>query len=159
MVRIRLAMTTASMRLPEDPAGPARRGAGDARRTRGRARTAPRLEDQNERLRHIIRQLQRAQFGRRSEKLDPDQLQLALEELEQARAPKPTPKRRRRTPALRRARGRERGGTWRPARAPAADRGGDRAGDDARARAARGAMHVIGEERSERLDVIPAQYA
>lgn len=42
------------------------------------------LEDQNERLRHFIRQLQRMQFGRRSEKLDPDQLALALEDLEQA---------------------------------------------------------------------------
>src|SRR3954447_11314033 len=29
-------------------------------------------EAQNDRLRHPIRQLQRAQFGRRSEKLDPD---------------------------------------------------------------------------------------
>ena len=43
-----------------------------------------RVEDQNERLRHFIRQLQRMQFGRRSEKLDPDQLALALEDLEQA---------------------------------------------------------------------------
>ena len=34
------------------------------------------------RLRAIIRQLQRAQFGRRSERLDPDQLSLALEDLE-----------------------------------------------------------------------------
>src|SRR5512143_2587940 len=42
------------------------------------------LEDQNERLRHFIRQLQRMQFGRRSEKLDPDQLNLALEDFEQA---------------------------------------------------------------------------
>jgi chromosome segregation ATPase len=39
---------------------------------------------QNDRLRHLIRQLQRMQFGRRSEKLDPDQLNLALEDLEQA---------------------------------------------------------------------------
>jgi transposase len=29
---------------------------------------------QNDRLRHLLRQLQRAQFGRRSEKLDPEQL-------------------------------------------------------------------------------------
>lgn len=34
------------------------------------------------RLRMIIRTLQRAQFGRRSERLDPDQLALALEEIE-----------------------------------------------------------------------------
>ena len=35
-----------------------------------------------ERLRAIIKQLQRAQFGRRSERLDPDQLALGLEDLE-----------------------------------------------------------------------------
>jgi transposase len=39
---------------------------------------------QMDRLRHLLRQLQRAHFGRRSEKLDPDQLQLALEDIEQA---------------------------------------------------------------------------
>ncbi len=31
-----------------------------------------RLAEQNDRLRHLIRQLQRMQFGRRSERLDPD---------------------------------------------------------------------------------------
>jgi hypothetical protein len=36
------------------------------------------------RLRHPLNELQRARFGRRSERLDPDQLQLALEEIEQA---------------------------------------------------------------------------
>src|SRR3954451_15155476 len=44
-------------------------------------RDAPKAEI--ERLRLLIRQLQRRQFGRRSEKLDPDQLQLGLEDLEQ----------------------------------------------------------------------------
>src|SRR5713101_3802886 len=43
-----------------------------------------RVIEQNDRLRHIIRQLQRMQFGKRSETIDPDQLTLALEELEQA---------------------------------------------------------------------------
>src|ERR1044071_5080586 len=43
-----------------------------------------RLASQNDRLRHLIRQLQRLRFGRRSEKLDPDQLSLALEDIEQA---------------------------------------------------------------------------
>src|SRR3954449_12858358 len=42
------------------------------------------LAGQNDRLRHLIRQLQRLQFGRRSETLDPDQLNLALEDVEQA---------------------------------------------------------------------------
>src|SRR3954452_23831296 len=36
-----------------------------------------------EKLRLLIRQLQRRQFGRRSEKLDPNQLRLGLEDLEQ----------------------------------------------------------------------------
>src|SRR5215208_4182668 len=36
-----------------------------------------------EKLRLLIRQLQRGQFGRRSERLDSDQLQLGLEDLEQ----------------------------------------------------------------------------
>jgi transposase len=42
------------------------------------------LAGQNDRLRHLLRQLQRMQFGQRSEKLDPDQFNLALEDLEQA---------------------------------------------------------------------------
>ena len=39
---------------------------------------------QNGRLLHLLHQLQRMQFGRRSEKLDPDQLGLAFEDVEQA---------------------------------------------------------------------------
>src|SRR3712207_9141260 len=39
-----------------------------------------------EKLRLLLRQLQRARFGRRSERLDPDQLQLGLEDLEQTTA-------------------------------------------------------------------------
>jgi transposase IS166 family protein len=35
-----------------------------------------------ERLKSIVKQLQRAQFGRRSERLDPDQLALGLEDIE-----------------------------------------------------------------------------
>ena len=34
-----------------------------------------------DKLRLLVRQLQRGQFGRRSERLDPDQLQFGLEEL------------------------------------------------------------------------------
>lgn len=39
-------------------------------------------DEEINRLRQIIKQLQRAQYGRRSERLDPDQLALALEELD-----------------------------------------------------------------------------
>src|SRR5919202_1057805 len=42
------------------------------------------LAAQNDRLRHLICQLQWLRFGRRSEKLDPDQLNLGLEDVEQA---------------------------------------------------------------------------
>src|SRR6266516_4143273 len=41
-----------------------------------------RLTEQNDQLRHLLRQLQRAQFGARSERLDRDQMQLALEDIE-----------------------------------------------------------------------------
>src|SRR5918995_7219620 len=39
-----------------------------------------------EKLRLLVRRLQRGRFGRRSERLDPDQLQLGLEDLEQTAA-------------------------------------------------------------------------
>jgi len=39
-------------------------------------------ETEIERLKSIIKQLQRMQFGRRSERLDPDQLALGLEDLD-----------------------------------------------------------------------------
>ena len=49
--------------------------------------TAAKLAGQNEHLRAIVKELQRALFGRRSEKAaHPDQLQLALEDIEQAMA-------------------------------------------------------------------------
>ena len=43
-----------------------------------------RAVEQNGKLRHLLQQLRRARFGRSSEKLDPDQLQLALEHIGQA---------------------------------------------------------------------------
>ena len=43
---------------------------------------------ENDRLRAIIKELQQAQFGRRSEKIDPEQLRLALGEIERAAAEK-----------------------------------------------------------------------
>jgi Transposase C of IS166 homeodomain len=41
-----------------------------------------RVREQNDRLHHLLRQLQRAQFGQRSERLDHEQMQLALEDIE-----------------------------------------------------------------------------
>ena len=44
------------------------------------------LTDQNRRLEHLLNELRRAMFGQKSEKLHPDQLLLAFEELEGALA-------------------------------------------------------------------------
>ena len=54
-----------------------------------RARHAERIAEfvsESDRLRAIIRELQRHRFGRRSEQLDRDQLSLALEDVEQSLA-------------------------------------------------------------------------
>src|ERR1700736_1770299 len=113
--------------------------------------------DQNDRLRHLLRQLQRAHFGRSSEKLDPDQLQLAFEDIEQALA-RAEAEEEKQDPTLRAA------GTKRPA--------GPRRSlplhlprvevvitpEDTACPCCQAAMHVIGEEKSERLDVIPVQF-
>src|SRR5215467_14893409 len=45
-----------------------------------------RLIEQNDNLRHLLKKLQNAQFGKKSERLDHDQLQLAMEDLETATA-------------------------------------------------------------------------
>jgi transposase len=116
-----------------------------------------RLIEQNDRLRHLLRQLQRAQFGRSSEKLDPDQLQLALEDIEQAVARIEADEEKRDT-ALRTARTRQRAAT-RPSLPPHLPRVEIViAPEDTACPCCRGTMHVIGEETSERLDVIPAHY-
>jgi transposase len=115
------------------------------------------LAGQNDRLRHLIRQLQRVQFGRRSEKLDPDQLNLALEDLEQAVALGEA-EREKADPALRKARSEKRraGRGSLPEHLPRVEIVIEP--EDTACPCCGGAMHVIGEDRSQRLDVIPAQY-
>jgi transposase len=49
-----------------------------------------RLIEQNDNLRHLLKKLQNAQFGKKSERLDHDQLQLAMEDLETAAARRDT---------------------------------------------------------------------
>src|SRR4051794_189844 len=110
-----------------------------------------------EKLRLLIRQLQRGQFGRRSEKLDPDQLQLGLEDLEQTIAaaeaaqeaatkssdpPRPPRSRRRNLGAL-------------PAHLPRVEVLVDI--EDRSCPCCGEALHVIGEDTSEMLDIVPAQ--
>jgi transposase len=112
---------------------------------------------QMDRLRHLLRQLQRAQFGRRSEKLDPEQLALALEDIEQAVAGNEAADDKK-DPAAARARGDKRR-TNRgalPAHLPCVDV--TIAPEDTNCPCCRAPMHVIGEETSQRLDVVPAQF-
>jgi len=143
--------------LPDDPS--ALREAVLAMRTELAAERARRrgLEDQNERLRHFIRQLQRMQFGRRSEKLDPDQLALALEDLEQAVA-EADAEAEKADPVLRRSRGRERRRSRGalPEHLPRIEVVIEPA--TTVCPCCQGPMHQIGEDRSERLDVIPMRY-
>jgi transposase len=111
------------------------------------------LAEQNDRLRHLLRQLQRAQFGRSSEKLDADQLHLALEDIEQAVARGETEDEKRGAPRPRRR------AEARPSLPPHLPRVEVViAPEDTACPCCRGRMHVIGEETSERLDVVPAQY-
>jgi hypothetical protein len=97
------------------------------------------------------------QFGRRSEKLDPDQFNLALEDLEQAVAAGEA-EQEKADPALRKARSEKR----RAGRGPLPEHLPRVeiviAPEDTACPCCGGAMHVIGEDRSQRLVVIPAQY-
>jgi transposase len=116
------------------------------------------LAAQNDRLRHLIRQLQRLQFGRRSEKLDPDQLNLALEDVEQAIA-ETEAQQEKADPAFKRARAE----TRRAGRGGALPEHLPRievviAPETTACACCGSVMQVIGEDRSSRLDVIPAQY-
>jgi len=112
---------------------------------------------QNDRLRHLLRQLQRAQFGRRSEKLDAEQLALALEDIEQALAASQAEDDKKDEAGARsRAEKRRSNRGALPAHLPRIHVTIDP--DDSNCPCCRAPMHVIGEESSERLDVIPAQF-
>jgi hypothetical protein len=115
------------------------------------------LAGQNDRLRHLLRQMQRMQFGRRSEKLDPNQLNLALEDVEHAIAESEA-EQEKADPALRQARSQKRraGRGSLPAHLPRVEIVVEP--EDTACPCCGGAMHVIGEDRSQRLDVVPAQY-
>src|SRR5437763_16139487 len=109
-----------------------------------------------EKLRLLIRQLQRGRFGRRSERLDPDQLQLGLEDLEQtvatAEAAQEEVAARSGTPRPPRVRRRNLGAL--PAHLPRVEILVDVA--DKTCPCCGGAPHAIGEDREEMLDIVPA---
>src|ERR671917_2849784 len=111
-----------------------------------------------EKLRLLIRQLRRGRFGRRSERLHPDQLQLGLEDLEQttaaAEAAQEAASRSSENPRPPRSRRRNLGAL--PAHLPRIETLIDV--EDKSCPCCGGALHVIGEDTSEMLDVVPAQY-
>jgi transposase len=115
------------------------------------------LLEYNERLQHLLLKLKRLQFGRKSERLPEDQRQLALEDLEQAvaqvqaSAEKRDPELRKQRVVQRRA---SRGSL--PAHLPRIEV--TLTPDDTACPCCRAPMTVIGEDTSERLDVIPVQY-
>src|SRR5260370_33336738 len=113
-----------------------------------------RVMEQNDRLRHLLQQLRRAQFGRKSERLDPEQLQLAIEDLETAVAAedaeqdKAAPS----AEAQKKKRRTNRGSL--PAHLPRVHI--TLTPDSTACPCWRGGMHVIGEDTAERLGDIPA---
>ena len=115
------------------------------------------LVAQNDRLRHLLLTLTRMQFGAKSERLPEAQLQLGLEALEQAiaqdeaAAEKQDPELRKDNATRRRA---SRGAL--PAHLPRIEV--TLTPEDTACPCCRAAMTVIGEDTSERLDVIPAQF-
>ena len=113
-------------------------------------------QTRNTRLEAIIRQLRRLQFGRKSEKLDPDQLNLALEDLEAAAAC--VEAEHEQADGAVRARnsdGRRRNLGSLPAHLPREEVIIEP--DDKDCPCCGGALHVIGEDVSERLDRVPAK--
>src|ERR1700731_4410104 len=112
---------------------------------------------QNERLRQIIKELQRHRFGRRAETLPEDQMLLGLEDVEQtaasdaAIADQLAPAER----AARAAKRRTNRGSL-PAHLPRLEIVVDI--DDKVCPCCQGELHRIGEDKSERLDIVPAQF-
>jgi hypothetical protein len=117
---------------------------------------ASRAQDEVRRLMAIIKELQRHRFGRRSERLDPDQLALALEDLEQALAAAEAAEKKGEAPAkpvVARTRQINRGAL--PPHLPREEVVIDV--EDKTCPCCGGLKHRMGEDVSERLDVIPAQ--
>ena len=112
------------------------------------------LEERNRRLEHLVHELRRAVYGKKSEKLHPDQLLLAFEELEGALAEAEAPASATRTPHPKRSVAQRNLGHL-PAHLP-------RVFDVIEPESTRcpcgcGEMTKIGEDRTERLHVVPAK--
>ena len=135
-------MTVTADALPDDP------GTLKAMLLAERARA--------ERLEQIIKELQRHRFGRRAETLPEDQLLLGLEEAEQTEAQGEAEKEST-APEMRvrRAQKRRMNRGSLPAHLPRIEMVVDIV--DHACPCCQGVLHQIGEDRSERLDIVPAQ--
>lgn len=114
-----------------------------------------RKDERIERLEKLVAAFRHAAFGRRSEKSDPDQFELALEDLETAIA------------AIHAEEDAEARAAKRPAKPRATNRGSlpkhlprieEVIEPASLACACGGGLHCIGEDVSERLDILPAQF-
>ena len=114
-----------------------------------------RKDERIERLEKLVAAFRHAAFGRRSEKSDPDQFELALEDLETAIA------------AIHAEEDAEDRAAKRPAKPRATNRGSlpkhlprieEVIEPDSLICACGGCLHCIGEDVSERLDIVPAQF-
>jgi transposase len=121
-----------------------------------------RLIEQNDNPRHLLKKLQNAQFGKKSERLDHDQLQLAMEDLETAAAKQDAEgekKQAAETPAkppteIQKKRRPNRGSL--PAHLPRIHVTIEP--ESTVCSCCQRQMHLICDETSERLDSIPAQH-
>ena len=112
---------------------------------------------QNERLRQIIKEMQRHRFGRRAETLPEDQMLLGLEDVEQTVASdEATEDQSAPTERKIRAEKRRNNRGSLPAHLPRIEIVVDIA--DKSCRCCQGELHRIGEDKSERLDMVPAQF-
>ena len=115
------------------------------------------LAEQNEHLRRLLAKLQRRQFGRKSEQLTDEQLQLAFEEIEATLAENAA-EAGKQSPALRdQQKKRRRAGRGRlPAQLPRIEQ--VLAPEATACPCCQGPLVEIGVDAAERLDVIPAQF-
>jgi transposase len=114
-----------------------------------------RKDERIERLEKLVAAFKQAVFGRKSEKSDPDQFELALEDLETAMA------------VIHAEEDAEDRAAKRPAKPRAANRGSlpkhlprieEVIEPDSLTCVCGGCLHCIGEDVSERLDIVPAQF-
>ena len=114
------------------------------------------LSERNRRLEHLLDELRRAMFGKKSEKLDPDQLLLAFEELEGAlaAAEQEAPADTASTPRAKRPAAARNLGHL-PAHLPRIYELVEP--ESTQCPCGCGELVRIGEDRTERLDIVPAQ--